>query len=107
MSLRCSKKLFNGDDEELRMHFNAVKFSGEYIFISIYKYKRVVYAMNRGWNLIVGAREQETLRIDVVAYNRKRQTMPSDRRSDKGLPTISNSVLLVLRGHPLGFLFPL
>ena len=47
------------------------------------------------------------VRIDIVAYNRKRQTMPSDRRSDKGLPTISNSVLPVLyRGSPLGFLFP-
>ena len=32
--------------------------------------------------------EQETVRIDVVAYNRKRRMMPSDRRSDKGLPTM-------------------
>jgi hypothetical protein len=49
-------------------------------------------------------------RIVVVAYIRKRQTMPSgitDGRSDKGLPTNLNSVLPVpLSRKPFGFLFP-
>ena len=35
------------------------------------------------------------VRIDVIAYNRKRRMMPDDRRSDKGLPTRSERVLPV------------
>ena len=47
-------------------------------------------------------------RIDVVASIRKRQTMPSDRRSDKGFTANSNSVIPVpLSRKPSGFLFPL
>jgi len=50
--------------------------------------------------------EQETVRIDVVAYNRKRRMMPSDRRSDKGLPTRSERVSPgPLSRKPSGFLF--
>ena len=47
-------------------------------------------------------------RIDVVASIGKRQTMPSDRRSDKGFTVNSNSVIPVpLSRKPFGFLFPL
>jgi len=38
---------------------------------------------------------KNTIRIDVIAYNRKRCMMPSDCWSDKGLPTKSEQVLLV------------
>ena len=49
---------------------------------------------------------QKYNRIDVVAYNRKRQTMPSDRRSDKGLPAKSKWVSPgPLSRKPFGFLF--
>ena len=47
--------------------------------------------------------EQETVRIDVVAYNRKRQAMPSDRRSDKGLPLVLPGSLNIVQRAPATF----
>jgi hypothetical protein len=50
----------------------------------------------------------ESIVVVPVAYIRKQQTMPLDRRSDKGLPTNLNSVIPVpLSRKPSGFLFPL
>ena len=49
----------------------------------------------KGMNDLNRAHSKNTIRIDVVAYNRKRDMMLSDRQSDKGLPTRSERVLLV------------
>jgi hypothetical protein len=52
---------------------------------------------NEYW-MIAGPERVPKVRIDLVAYIRKWETMPSDRsdrRSDKGLPTNLNSVLPV------------
>jgi len=53
-----------------------------------------------------GGKHRHKVRIDVVAYNRKRRMMPDDRRSDKGLPTRSERVSPgPLSRKPFGFLF--
>ena len=54
------------------MHFNAV-FSVEYVFPQIYEYMHVLYVHHEQTTYgPPGVRkEQETVRIDVVAYNRK------------------------------------